>query len=337
VLAVLAFHFLPDRFRGGYLGVTAFFVLSGYLITGLLVTEHGNHGRVDLKAFYARRALRLYPALVAVVVGVLIVAAVVGYQPTSRSHLYQAGAFSLLYVNDFVLAIGQARHFTGWLDQTWSLGVEEQFYLVWPLLLILALRRFGVPKIGSSCGLVAICIGILLIPLQAALGYYPAYYSPIGSIMPLVLGCGLALVTVRIPRSVAAVACLALLALILRAPDPESASAWHGPEQLAALASAALVGYLITRDLGLMRSRPLVWLGRRSYGVYLIQGGVYWALVNALPNSSNSKYAVIGIPISIALAAASYRWIERQFLPRKRRFSRADPSSAPPRLAVEVS
>jgi peptidoglycan/LPS O-acetylase OafA/YrhL len=79
ILAVIGFHYFPRVFRGGYLGVELFFVLSGYLITGLLVSEHSNASRIDLRAFWARRALRLYPALFVVVVVTLILAATTGH------------------------------------------------------------------------------------------------------------------------------------------------------------------------------------------------------------------------------------------------------------------
>jgi peptidoglycan/LPS O-acetylase OafA/YrhL len=329
MLAVVGFHYLPDHVPGGYLGVTVFFGLSGSLITGLLTTEQRNHGRIDLRAFYARRALRLYPGLIAVVAGVLITAAITGHAGIPDSRLYQAAGASLLYINDFALAAGHAaHHFTGWLDATWSLGVEEQFYLPWPVILILALRWMPSATIGRYCAALAIAAGLLTVVLRIWLPYSIVYYSPIGSIMPLLLGCALSFHRPRVPGWLGGAAGIALVALVLAGPAPQSRASWFGAQQLAALAGITLVAYLVGPGWALMRARVLVWLGRRSYGIYLIHAAVFWALVNLLPTARGSEYALIGVPVSIALAAASYRWIEEPFLRRKRRFARAD---SPPR------
>jgi peptidoglycan/LPS O-acetylase OafA/YrhL len=336
IIAVIAFHYLGDHFRGGYVGVTVFFTLSGYLITGLLVTELRNRGRVDFGAFYARRVLRLYPALIVVVIGVLVLAALTGHSGVPTSHLYEAAGASLLYINDFALAAGHgAGHFTGWFDVTWSLSVEEQFYLLWPVLLVLMASRLSGKRIAHVCLVVAIAMAVLLVPLQSWTGSYVVYYSPIGSITPLLLGCSMAFVRPRVPAWLAAGAGVVLIAFVLVAPSGLTASAWRGPEQLAMIASALVLAYLVgamgsSRAVAALRSRAAVWLGRRSYGVYLIHLAVLMAVINALPalqswHAPNLTRALIGVPISLLLAAASYRYVEKPFLRLKdRRFARAN-------------
>ena len=334
MLAVVAYHYDSERFGGGYLGVPVFFVLSGYLITGLLTAERESKGRVDLLAFYARRALRLYPALLVVVLGALILAPITGHRGVPTPRLYDAGAASLLYINDFVLAAGA--HLTYWFDVTWSLGVEEQFYLVWPLILLFALSRLDAPTVGRCCVALAIVAGVVDIVCQPLLGFAATYYSPIGSAMPLLLGCGISFLPVRLParslarlRGLAAAGCLALAALVVLAPPLGDPSVWRGPEQITAIAAAAVIYFLAsTSGFAVMRSRVLVWLGRRSYGIYLIHEGVRSAVQNALPHARGSLVAALGVSGSVALAGLCYHYVEAPFLRRKRRFARVATVSA---------
>jgi peptidoglycan/LPS O-acetylase OafA/YrhL len=324
VAAVVAFHY-EHRFKGGYLGVTVFFVLSGYLITGLLTTEREGTGRIDLGAFYARRALRLYPALIVVVIGVLIVASITGHQEVTTAHLYRGAGASLLYLNDFEMAV---HHSTDWLDATWSLGVEEQFYLVWPLFLILALRKLPMSAVAWTCLALACLAGVLDVVLRPVIGPNWVYFTPVGSAMPLLLGASLSFVRPRLPAWLAASAGLLLVAFVVIAPSPEAASAWHGPEQLAAIAAAIVIAYLARPGWRVMRARILIWFGRRSYGIYLIHTAVLYAAINAMPGVPKQVHNLVALPLSVALAALSYRYVETPFLRRKRSFSRA-PQATP--------
>jgi len=318
MLAVVAYHY-EHRIKGGYLGVTVFFVLSGYLITGLLRTERENRGWVDLSAFYARRALRLFPALIVVVIGTLVLATVTGHQEVSTVRLYEGAGASLLYINDFVLAVG---HPTVWLDPTWSLGVEEQFYLIWPILLIVALRRLPAALIGRLCIGIACAAGAFYVVIRPQLGFGWTYFSPVGSVMPLLLGCGLSFVAPRVSRWLAVVAGALLVILVFAAPAGESVACWRGPQQLAAIAAVIVIAYLAGPGMKLMRSGGLVWLGRRSYGIYLIHVVVLEALINAVPGIPGMAHNLVGLPVTLVLAALSYRFVEQPFLRRKTRFSR---------------
>src|SRR5581483_6120015 len=148
VLAVMVFHEslaqpklgIQKHITGGALGVDVFFAISGFLITALLLQEAAGNGAVNLARFYARRARRLLPALAAVLVA-LAVGAVIGDNAGQRGRLLEHALFALVYVANWVIALGHAN--LGVLNHTWSLSAEEQFYLVWPVTLIalLALTR----------------------------------------------------------------------------------------------------------------------------------------------------------------------------------------------------
>jgi peptidoglycan/LPS O-acetylase OafA/YrhL len=316
VLAVVVYHYNGNYLPGGYLGVTVFFVLSGYLITGMLATEHSVSGRIDLGAFYARRALRLYPALVVAVAATIIAAFAIG----ERAGVFGAAAYSLLYVNDFVVAAG---HASGWLAVTWSLGVEEQFYLLWPLLMLVALRVLPSRTVALLCLAAAVELGLLEAVLVPRISPGVMYFSPLGNIMALMLGAGVALLpqaSRRLGGPLAVVAAAALAALALRSPGLGTTSSWRGPEQLATVAAAAVIAYLAGGGFALLRSRIAVWIGRRSYGIYLIHESIHTALSSRIHHAN--EVAAIGVPLSIAFAALSYRLIEQPFLRLKRRFAR---------------
>jgi peptidoglycan/LPS O-acetylase OafA/YrhL len=335
MLAVVAYHYEGGYMPGGYLGVTAFFVLSGYLITGMLAVEHTNTRHIDLPAFYARRALRLYPALVVAVAGTLVLGTLVRSDGMPLWRLYAASGFSLLYVNDFVVAAG---HITSWLDVTWSLGVEEQFYLLWPLLLLAALRGLPARDLGLGCVAVAILAGIVEAVLVPAIPPGWVYFSPIGNVMPLLLGAGLSFAPMCARRVGAWLACggaAALIALALAGPGLGTVTSSRGPEQLAAISSAAVIWFVADGGFSLLGSRVMVWLGRRSYGIYLIHEPVPAALYSVLPHAGEDT--LIGVPLSVGLAALSYRYVEQPFLRRKTRFSRANRASTSPRVSTQPS
>ena len=322
MLAVVLFHYEGAHIGGGYLGVSVFFVLSGFLITGLLAHERESRGAVDLRAFYIRRALRLYPALIVTVVLFWIVAQIVGHAGVSGAQLTGAAVASLLYVNDFAMATGHFLH-RPWFGVTWSLGVEEQFYLLWPLVLGAALARGGRRDAGRWCLIAAVVIGVLYVPLRMLIGTDWMTDSPIGSLCALLLGCGIALADIRLPRRLSAAAGAVLLVLFIAAPGHNTPAAWYGIQQLAAVCAGAVIADVAHRPSRLLGHPVLVWFGRRSYGIYLIHYAVYFALINAT-SLSGSKLTAVGIPLSVLLAALSYRFVETPFLRLKRTFARTD-------------
>jgi len=165
VLLVVAFHCGLAGFAGGFIGVDVFFVLSGYLITGLLVAEIDSSDRIDLLRFYARRARRLLPAS-ALVLWVTLLVGVVILSPSELEVTGRAGRATALYLSNFFFSINAADYFApdvglNPLLHTWSLAVEEQFYLFWPLLIILGLRWRHSHRMLATL-LVSMTVGSLL-------------------------------------------------------------------------------------------------------------------------------------------------------------------------------
>ena len=158
VLAVVVYHAVPAWLPGGFVGVDVFFVISGYLITSLLVAERDRTGRIDVPAFYARRAKRLLPALFVVVGATVAMAVWSAPGGDFVSGVLASAAASLLFVANLYFQATTGGYFDGPSDEVpllhlWSLGVEEQYYLVYPLLLALWLRGGR----GSARNLVALC------------------------------------------------------------------------------------------------------------------------------------------------------------------------------------
>ncbi|SNQ50235.1 Putative acyltransferase (fragment) [Frankia canadensis] len=139
VLCVLVFHM--DALPGGYLGVDVFFVLSGFLITGQLLAERDRAGEVSLIRFYVRRAYRLLPAFwLLALVGLVAVVTGIDGRAGALGEFLGSLAASAMYVNNYVQVVRQSTG-AGWLGHTWSLSAEEQFYLLWPLVLVALCRR----------------------------------------------------------------------------------------------------------------------------------------------------------------------------------------------------
>jgi len=140
VIAVVSYHLNIPAFRGGYLGVDMFFVLSGFLITSLLAREYDKTGTIRLPSFYWRRATRLFPALWFVVIVVAIFSSVY-YVPGWSTPTLTGIPFVLFYIGNWVAAVHPNVAQLGLLDHTWSLAIEEQFYILWPATLIFGLHR----------------------------------------------------------------------------------------------------------------------------------------------------------------------------------------------------
>lgn len=177
VLAVVAFHVDPALVPSGSLGVEVFFVLSGFLITRLLLAEHARTGTVRLRGFYARRLRRLMPALVLLVLAQTVVLGVHG----RLSGAYAADAArALSYTDDLFLGYGGTR---GPFALTWSLSIEEQFYLLWPAVLLALLarlrrsgRRGGRPLVPALARLVALAVAVhLLVAATVPAGWVPNF------------------------------------------------------------------------------------------------------------------------------------------------------------------
>ena len=328
-LVVLA-HWSVETWRfGGTVGVTLFFVLSGYLITGILLAEHSGTGAISLRAFYARRALRLFPALALVVVAIPFL-----QKATADPRLtyeYVGWALSaVLYVGNFERAAGGT---LGPLDHTWSLAVEEQFYLVWPLVLLAVLwwaRRDARAVLRAVAALAGVSLAWQVVAVFV-FDFDRTYFAPDTNAYALLIGCALAAWLRLAPRTGTGPVwptwvALAVLVGMSAVPSVDYAGvdlriAAHGAP-LAALAAAVLVVAAVAcPDRGPLVWRPLTWLGTVSYGVYLW----HQVLLQARPWGSPvvGWERPVAVALAIALAAASYYLLERPLLRVKRRFERA--------------
>jgi peptidoglycan/LPS O-acetylase OafA/YrhL len=309
VLLVLLQHFIFPLNFAGTVGVTLFFVLSGYLITRILLKEHGDTGRINFRAFYARRVRRLLPALASLL-------AVIAANLLSRGESLLPVAFAAGYASNIASATGFDM---GWLGHTWTLSLEEQFYFAWPLLMPFVVRRRPFLILVFAAGAsAAMRTGLWL----AGATFDRVYYGPDVRVEAILIGCALAFV--RIPtrhlRPAAAGAVIFLISCILL-----SGGQFVWLLTPAAIASAVLVAWAIHCEPRLLTLRPLVGLGKISYGLYL-----WHYLVGGIVGRDMPLGVRLPLLFTISLGMAILSWyvIERPFTRRKPPQVQSDPSDA---------
>jgi peptidoglycan/LPS O-acetylase OafA/YrhL len=335
VIAVVAFHL--GLLRGGFLGVDVFFTLSGYLITRLVAAETAR-GEFTLGRFWQRRLRRLLPALV-VVVGV--VALIVTLDPRSRALVGDVrtdALASLTYLANWHEIFGGTGYFERLaadpLGHTWSLAVEEQFYLLWPPLLWWALRRGGARRAAAVAGAGAAMSAGWMAIVAAQWGPDRAYFGTDTRLGAVMVGAVAALL---VPEGVSSrrgqwTGAAALITLGCATALAVGSNPWlyRGGFALVALLSVFATAVAagegpVARGL----SNPLLrWFGTRSYGIYLWHVPVIALVSTARTAVTGAPLRILQVALSLGLAEASYRWLEQPIRNRSLRWAKVAPGLA---------
>ena len=332
VAAVVAYHLGYGWAQGGLLGVGVFFTLSGYLITDLLLGQWRRSGKMHLGDFWLRRARRLLPALF-VMLGV-VTAWVTIMDRARLTNLRDADGAAATYWSNWYLIATHSSYFARFapaqpLDHLWSLAVEEQFYLIWPWVLLAGLfvirRRPGALKWLAlpTLGLAAASAVTMLLIYQPGFDPTRIYEGTDTRVSGLLIGAALAMIwpssraakasrSTTVALDIPAFAGLAVIAVMIWRVGQYSPFLYRGGLTLLSFATAAVVaatacpGSVVGRALSW---RPLRWLGVRSYGIYLWH---YPVIVLTSPANSTEDLprAAAQVAASIGLAALSWRFVE---------------------------
>lgn len=355
VAGVLAYHLGLGWASGGYLGVDLFFVLSGFLITSLLLEEWVTTGAVRLLAFWTRRAKRLLPALFVLLVAIAIFVVLMGHfgpagwvAGIDLPALRADAIATLLYVANWHAVFAHQSYFARFsapspLEHTWSLAIEEQFYLVWPpalVALLLACRRLGwswrrsgvivaVAGTAASAAWMAYLYG-------SGAGLTRVYFGTDTRMFDLLVGAGLAMLVAARPQpgrtarvvlhAAAPVAAAGLAWCWVTAGTAEgSPRSWmfDGGFLVCALLAGVVIAdvrQLTPGPLGrVLSTGPLRWVGTISYGVYLWHWPIFVYMTTAVTGLQGSALDVARVGATLAAASASYYLVERPI--RRHRFA----------------
>jgi peptidoglycan/LPS O-acetylase OafA/YrhL len=329
---VVAYHLGYSRVAGGYIGVELFFVLSGWLVCALLVNEHHRTDGIALRDFWVRRARRLLPAVAAVVAGTLAWASVA--QPGRLAELRGEAVAAVGYHLNWRLIADHKSYFQAAagpsaLNHLWSLSIEEQFYLVFPLLCGLVLVRVGRKRAVAVALAGAVAATVLRFALAGGGGdptrlYFGTDTRAAGLLAGVALGlfwtpnrlrphAGRPFVAALDAVAVTAAVVVGWYAFALTDRDGAAFSYGLTAVQLATLVLIAVAVYPApTRTGRLLAASPMRWVGQRSYGIYLIHWPVIVFTAAAPGEQPESPLKVAAqVALVLGLAALSYRWIEQ--------------------------
>ena len=334
VIAVLLYHLGIDWIPGGFLGVDLFFVISGYVITGLILDSIVRSGTLDLRAFYLSRIRRLVPALVAMLVFTTLFIGV--YAPDTVRRFIADIPYVLSGSMNWALVSRQQDYFEAigrppLLQHTWSLAVEAQFYLMWPLVLLFILRYFGKKNIPFAALAIAIASGITLFAYSIRIDTQESaishvYFGTDTHSIGLFLGSALAVswqpqnltreITKRAQDFVDLIGVVGLLGLLstflfINENDPTLYRIAFPLSALFGCATLISVVHPASRFAPILSTRPLIWIGERSYGIYLWHWIVF-QLTRPSIDLVGDDWALYALRVLIvfALADISLRYIE---------------------------
>lgn len=335
IIGVLLYHAGIDWVPGGFLGVDVFFVLSGFLITSLILEEYDRAGRIDFKRFYIRRARRLLPAVFVLLIAVGL--AVLLFYRDALSAFREDALATLFYLNNWWYILVDQSYFESigrppLLKHLWSLSIEEQFYLIWPAVALLLVRRGGRPLVRRVAVFLAIASTAWMAYL-AIRGGYPidadpsrAYFGTDSHMMGLVIGAALATVwrpgrlSANIPRGARllvtgiGVAMIAVIAYFYLFVGEFTPWLYRGGFLALAVFTAVLIAAAThpASPLGPILGVGLLrYLGRRSYGIYLWHWPIFMVTRPGIDVPwSDSLTFIVRIAITLVIAEISYRLVE---------------------------
>ena len=313
-------------FGSGAFGVDLFFALSAYLITSLLLRERESTGSVDVRGFYIRRILRIWPLYLSFVAFAAVMAHFLPGQNLPTKYVLGYGLLAGNWVYAFY---GLPASFA---IPLWTVSIEEQFYLLWPLAVRKASRR----------AIAAIAVGILLVAnlwrMWLAVSAAPIErmeYNTFTRLDPIALGILIALYRDRLPdwsrrQRVAlllsgALSSVGMYALCVSTNAPKLSTGRIAlGHAVTALASTAILLSVLGANSGFLRNKTLLYLGKISYGLYVLHEFAHFCAMRLLPAATPLRVimqSMIGLALTLALALASYRWLESPFLRLKERFA----------------
>ena len=353
VLLVVLFHFgklwrteTGGLLPAGFIGVDVFFVLSGFLITSLLLNERAAQGKVSIPRFYIRRSLRLFPALLGILIAHLIYSQVKNIP--LENELKQIASV-LAYVSNFAQSYWLPEMLRSGLSFTWSLAIEEQFYLLWPAVLLFGVLRFT----KNRTQILVLVFGFALLSALIRLyiwhlgsGYPAAYMRPDARADGLLIGAGCAflwrwrLVPLQYLNEVAIVAFVGIIGTALVIPR-ENTIMFSGGFTVVSIAAAVML--LATAENGwalqpLMESKWLRLLGKVSYGLYLWHTLSLRVAFSIFQGRGPLLIGAVGLVFTVITTTASWFVIEQPFLRLKDRFGGVEsvgPAAAAPAPAED--
>lgn len=331
ILGVILYHINFNWMPGGFLGVTVFFVLSGYLITDILAIEWKNNKRIDLKKFWLSRARRLLPGMLIMLIVTL--AWITIFHSSLLVKMRGDSLAALLYFSNWWYIYHKLSYFDSFsqlspLNHFWSLAVEEEFYVVWPF--VISLGFYYIKK--QSRMILFICLGAIASALAMAILYEPGtdpsriYYGTDTRAFSLLIGAALALIwpssrlaSKIIPQArlildiIGGVALIIILTMFWKTNQYEP-FLYRGGMVLLSIATALLVANLAhpaSRIAQFLRFRPLRWMGVRSYGIYLWHYPII-TLTTPKVNSGEFSFtrAILQFLLIIIVAQISWKFIE---------------------------